>query len=115
MLVDTSVWIDHLRYGNPALSAMLEEGEVRCHPFVIGELACGNLKNREEILVLLKALPQAGTATHEEALALVQQKRLMGRGLGWVDIHLLASALLTSVPLWSLDRPLAAAGRELGL
>ena len=114
MLVDTSIWIDHLRSASPSLMRELEEGVVRCHPFVIGELACGNLRRREEILSLLEALPSVEAATHEEVLSLVDARRLMGRGLGWVDVHLLASALLSGVPLWTGDRRLAEAARELG-
>jgi predicted nucleic acid-binding protein len=115
MLVDTSVWIDHLRHGNPALASALEAGEVWCHPFVQGELACGNLRNRTEILSLLDALPQAPLTTHAEALSLVEKRRLMGTGLGWVDIHLLGSALLAVIPLWTLDRQLADAARNVGI
>jgi predicted nucleic acid-binding protein len=115
MLVDTSVWIDHLRSGNPSLVAALENTEVWCHPFVQGELACGNLVNREEILSLLEALPQAPMTTHHEALALVKGRKLHGKGLGWIDIHLLGSALLAGIPLWTLDRPLAEAAGQLGI
>jgi predicted nucleic acid-binding protein len=115
MLVDTSVWVDHLREGNPTLAAALEEREVWCHPFVQGELACGNLRNRDEILSLLSALPQPPLTTHAEALALVEERSLMGSGLGWVDIHLLGSALLVGIPLWTLDRQLADAAIRLGV
>ena len=83
MLVDTSVWVDHFRRGNAALTERLNRGEVRSHPFVTGELSCGNLRRRKEILTLLKALPQAMLAGHEETLAFVEAKRLMGRGNGW--------------------------------
>lgn len=113
MLVDTSVWIDHLRHGNPALISALEAGEVWSHPFVQGELACGNLQNRREILSLLDALQQAPTVTHEEALALLKNRELVGRGLGWVDIHLLGSSLLAGIPLWTLDNRLAKAAKRL--
>jgi len=115
MLVDTSVWIDHFRRGNASLVSALESAEVWCHPFVLGELACGSLQNREEILSLLAALPQAPVATEEEALKLLEMKHLMGKGLGWIDIHLLGSALLAGIPLWTLDRPLQAAAIELGV
>ncbi len=115
MLVDTSVWIDHLRHGNPSLASALEMADVWCHPFIQGELACGNLRNREEILSLLHALPQAPETTHAETLALVERRSLMGTGLGWVDIHLLGSALLVGIPLWTLDRRLADAARQLGI
>lgn len=115
MLIDTSVWIDHFRRGNDTLISALEGGEVWCHPFVRGELACGNLRNRREILSLLKALPQAPTATDTEVLALVETRSLMGVGLGWVDVHLLGSALLAGVPLWTLDRSLSEAASRLGV
>ena len=115
MLVDTSVWIDHLRRGNRSLTAALVEAEVWCHPFVQGELACGELRNREEILSLLGALPKAPVITHEEALHLVEERGLMGVGLGWVDIHLLGSALLAGIPLWTLDRRLGGAAKRLGI
>ena len=111
-LVDTSVWVDHLRHGNRRLGALLDEGHVCCHRFVVGELACGTLRNREEVLGLLTALPATPMAEHEEVLALINHRRLAGRGLGWVDMHLLASALLAPCALWTLDRALAAAAAE---
>ena len=114
MLVDTSVWIDHLRRGNAKLARHLERGEIWCHPFVIGELACGNLKRRTEVLSFLRALPQVLLARNEEVLGLIDSKRLMGRGLGWIDVHLLASALLSRTSLWTLDKRLAARARALG-
>jgi hypothetical protein len=112
-LVDTSVWVDHLRRGNATLASRLHKGEVECHPFVIGELACGNLRRRAELLSLLDALPRVPQAGHDEVLAFVASKHLMGRGLGWVDVHLLASALLGRTSLWTLDRRLAAQARVL--
>jgi len=115
MLVDTSVWIDHFRRGNAVLAERLTRGEVRSHPFVTGELSCGNLRRRKEILSLLAALPQAMLAGHEETLAFVEANRLMGRGIGWVDVHLLASARLTGIPLWTLDRRLNEVAGSLGL
>ena len=114
MLVDTSVWVDHLRRGNAILAPHLGRAEVWCHPFVIGELACGRLKNRREVLALLTALPQVRQADHDEVLAFVESNGLGGSGIGWVDAHLLASAMLTSVPLWTLDRRLASMARALG-
>lgn len=113
MLVDTSVWIDHFRKGNAELGEALELGEVLCHPFVIGELACGNLARRHEVLGWLAALPQAPEATDAEVLVLVESQRLMGRGLGWVDVHLLASVRLAKTELWTLDKRLSAAARDL--
>ena len=84
ILVDTSVWIQHLRQGNDQLAAMLEAGEVLCHPFVIGELACGMLRNRDELLELLTALPATPVAEHAEVLSLLSERGLAGRGLGWI-------------------------------
>ncbi len=115
ILVDTSVWIDHLRHGNRGLVAALEDEEVATHPFVLGELACGHLKHRAEILGLLHNLPEVLRAEDEEALGFLDAHRLWGRGVGWVDVHLLASARLSRVRLWTLDRTLAAVAQELGI
>ncbi len=115
-LVDTSVWVEHLRSGNAALADELEAGSVLAHPFVIGELACGNLKNRREVLDLLGRLPSAPTATHAEALSFLERRALMGRGIGFIDVHLLAStALGAPARLWTLDRHLAAIATELNV
>jgi predicted nucleic acid-binding protein len=115
VLVDTSIWVSHLRKGNARLRALLENAEVICHPFIIGELACGNLRNRTEILSSLRALPAAVVAKDEEVLRFIESHRLMGRGLGLIDMHLLASALLTRVPLWTADKRLRAASTGLNL
>jgi len=115
ILVDTSVWVDHFRTGNPTLRRMLEGGTVACHPFIIGELACGNLRRRSEILEHLETLPPVSVAQHTEVLALIERRNLMGRGLGWVDVHLLASALLSDAALWTLDRSLLSAVHAIGL
>ncbi len=112
VLVDTSVWVSHLRQTNDALVNLLNNAEVVCHPFVIGELACGNLKNREAIISLMEALPTAYEAEHEEVLSFIESLKLMGKGLGYVDVHLLASALLTEVTLWTLDKKLDKAAEE---
>ena len=106
VLVDTSVWIDHLRNGNSYLQELLDSDEVACHPFIIGELACGNLKNRAEILNLLKFLPQINQAGHDEVMYFIETNRLMGRGLGYVDMNLLAYAVLADSLLWTLDKKL---------
>lgn len=106
VVVDTSVWVSHFRNSSVQLQKLLLDREVLCHPFIIGELACGRLHNRKEILSLLQNLPQAQTAEHEEILALIEYKKLFGLGIGLVDIHLLASALLTKVALWTLDKRL---------
>lgn len=115
ILVDTSIWITHLRDGDDQLAALLKKSTVCCHPFVIGELACGNLKNRTEILSLLRALPSAEIVNHEEVLILIDNNNLMEKGLGYVDVHLLGSALLSDVALWTVDRRLAKAASELGV
>ncbi len=114
VLVDTSVWIAHFKKGNRRLAELLSNGEVACHPFIIGELACGKMKNRAEILSLMEALPDARMAENEEVLLFIEKHRLMGMGIGLVDVHLLASALLTGVPLWTYDRQLQAAAKKLG-
>ena len=115
MLADTSVWIQHFRRGEPALAHRLSEGLVLMHPFVSGELACGKLRNRAAILSDLRALPPAKRASDIEVLQLVEDRRLWGRGLGWVDMHLLASALLSHCGFWTLDKRLGEAAAELGL
>lgn len=115
ILVDTSVWIDHLRRGNARLAALLDAGQVVSHPFVIGELACGTLHRRSVVLALLARLPVSTTATHAEALALIETRRLMGRGLGYVDVHLLAATALDDARLWTADKRLDGAARVLGV
>ena len=115
ILVDTSIWVAHFRTGNSHLETLLNNGEVVCHPFVVGELACGNMKNRKEILSLLQALPMAEMAGHHEVLYFIEHNQLMGKGLGYIDVHLLASVLLTKIPLWTSDKKLKAASAELNL
>ena len=115
ILVDTSVWIDHLRWGSPRLVQLLEAEQVLCHPFIVGGLACGNLRHRTEVISLLSELPVATIAMHEEALTFLEARRLKGRGLGYVDLHLLASSSLDRVALWTLDKPLALIAASLGL
>ena len=114
-LADTSVWVDHLRRDRHRLAALLKESRVLCHPFVAGELACGSLANRDRFLRLLGALPRAIVAEHEEVMRLVHDRRIHGRGLGWVDTHLLASSLLEGCALWTLDKRLEAVATELGV
>ena len=115
ILVDTSVWIDHFRVGSPALAGLLEHREVLTHPFVVGELACGSLRNRGEIFSLLRALPAAPEVEHAEVLEFVERYRLHGRGIGWVDAHLLASARLSGSGVWTLDTCLRRVARSLKL
>jgi len=109
VLVDTSVWISHLRDGNAELANLLNDGRVVCHPLIVGELACGNLKDRADILAFLQLLPMSIEAEHEEVLSLIENNRLMGKGMGYVDVHLMTSAVLTGVSVWTLDKQLAQA------
>jgi len=113
VLVDTSIWIDHFRRTSTGLVALLENGRVRAHPFVIGELACGSLTRRSEVLALLDLLPKATVASDDEVRLLLESQRLWARGLGWVDVHLLASTRLDKTALWTRDRSLMTAATEL--
>jgi predicted nucleic acid-binding protein len=113
VLVDTSVWIDHLRRRSERLAALLEDGLVACHPFVVGELACGRLARRGEVLALLQRLPTLPPVSHDEALRLVDAQDLAGSGLGWVDVHLLAAARIAGAGLWTADRRLERVAAEL--
>ena len=116
ILVDTSVWIDHLRSGDEQLADLLNRSQVVIHPFVIGELACGNLRQRDEVLRLLNDLPQAAVASQEEVLHLIEHKKLMGLGIGFIDAHLLASAALTDMAeIWTRDKRLQGVAQTLGL
>jgi predicted nucleic acid-binding protein len=113
VLVDTSVWVSHFRETHDGLVELLNNGEAVCHPFIIGELACGNLKSRKSVISLLEALPMAFLVEHEEVLAFIEARNVMGKGLGYVDVHLLAAALLSGVSLWTLDKKLDKAAEEL--
>jgi predicted nucleic acid-binding protein len=116
ILVDTSIWIDHLRSGDPGLAALLLDGQVLGHPWVTGELALGQLSRRSDILGLLKNLPQATIATESEVLHLVDERHLYGTGIGYVDADLLAATLLTAgARLWTRDKRLAASAVRLGI
>jgi predicted nucleic acid-binding protein len=116
ILVDTSVWIDHLRIGDPKLTTLLQDAQVLTHPWVIGELALGQLSRRSEILGLLNNLPLATVATEAEVMILIETQRLFGLGIGYVDAHLLAATLLTTdASLWTRDKRLAAASTDLGI
>ena len=106
ILVDTSVWIDHFRNGNTEVEELLIGNEVMIHPFIIGELACGSIKNRNEILGLLNELPHAVVADHQEVLKLIEERKLYGKGIGLIDAHLIASALISKVGLLTMDKPL---------
>ena len=113
VLVDTSVWVSHFRKAHAGLVSLLNDGEVACHPFIVGELACGNLRNRTTILTLLQALPMTLLVEHEEVLAFIDNHDLMTKGLGYIDLHLLASAVLSGLPLWTLDKKLEKAAEVL--
>lgn len=115
ILVDTSVWVDHFRSGVRGLVRALEEDSVLVHPFVLGELALSGLTRREEILGLLGALPEATSASHDDALRAARERRLDGRGVGWVDAHLFASALLSNAALWTNDRRLRGVCADAGI
>jgi len=116
ILVDTSVWIEHFRVGEPRLATLLRNGQALTHPWVTGELALGRLSRRSEILGLLNNLPRANTATGGEVLELVEQRHLVGLGIGYVDAHLLAATLLTAgAGLWTRDKRLASIASGLGL
>lgn len=115
VLVDTSLWVEHLRHGHRDLASSLQKAEVVCHRFVIGELACGFIRNRHEVLSLLRSLPLAVEADHDEAMDFLERNHLMGKGLGLIDIHLMASALLSGMPLWTLDNKLRREASRLGI
>jgi predicted nucleic acid-binding protein len=115
ILVDTTIWIDHLRSGDPVLARLLDDIQVLIHPHVIGELALGGLRRRQMFLNALQRLPHASEATNPEVLHFVESNRLAGLGIGWIDAHLLASARLSSATLWTRDARLHKAASGLGL
>ena len=115
VLVDTSIWVAHLRQGSRRLEKLLMDAEVMCHSLVIGELACGNLKNRNEIISLLQSLPMAPTIEFDEFLFFIDRNQIMGKGIGLVDVHILASAQLTGVPFWTADKRLKSVADQLEL
>ncbi len=115
ILVDTSVWIDHLRHPERRLVHLLESGTVLTHPLVIEEIACGHLRDRLEITTLLHALPSAPVVTHTEVLELISNKTLYGVGLGAIDVHIIASAMLAQVKIWSRDKALIRESTRLNL
>ena len=115
ILVDTSVWIDHLRNDSPALSALLDQNQVVIHPLVLGELACGNLQNRIQLLRLWQSLDSLAEVNHKETLYFIESNQLMGKGVGYIDVQLLASVTInTDTKLWTKDKRLAAIAIELG-
>jgi predicted nucleic acid-binding protein len=115
ILVDTSVWVDHLRRGDAELAALLERGQVLMHPFVVGEIACGSLADRHLTLELLQQLPMAAVAEPDEAVGFIELRELHGKGIGYIDVHLLAStALSAGSTLWTRDKRLRDAAEALG-
>jgi predicted nucleic acid-binding protein len=115
ILVDTSIWIDHLRDPNSRLIGLLEAELVSIHPWVVGELACGNLAHREQTLYLLRSLPQVAMASDDEVLGFIENHGIAGKGVGYLDMHLLASAALGSLKIWTRDRRLNEVAALLGL
>jgi predicted nucleic acid-binding protein len=116
ILVDSSVWIDHLRHSDPVLGDLLNRGQVLGHPVVVGEVALGSLRQRAAIVSALRALPLPVLAEHDEVLAMIKARTLHGRGIGFVDAHLLASVLLSpGSRLWTRDRRLSDVSRDWGL
>ncbi|NKB76680.1 MAG: PIN domain-containing protein [Gammaproteobacteria bacterium] len=115
ILVDTSIWIDHFRNGDTNLITLLQGRQVLVHPFIIGELACGNLTNRVEILSMLSRLPQTKLPGNDEVLYLIEENSLMGKGIGFIDAHLIAATRLTQTALiWTRDKRLSKAASSLG-
>ncbi len=115
VLVDTSVWIDHFRRTNRTLTSLLESDAVVIHPFVLGELACGNLSNRKEIIALLHALPCIAKVEDDELLLFIERHRLMGRGIGFIDVHILASCCIDSCLVWTRDKRLQVVAKEMNI
>lgn len=116
ILVDTSIWIDHLRSGNATLARLLDTSTVLAHPWVTGEVALGNLGHRDEVIGLLRGLPQAIVADNDEVLRLIEQNVLHGAGIGYIDAQLLAATRLTpDTALWTRDKRLAAVTERLAL
>ena len=116
ILADTSVWIDHLRSENGELADLLSSNEMLIHPMVIGELACGNIRNRANVLNRLGRLPMATVVSENDVLSFIEDYQLMGRGIDYVDVHLLASTWMTDfAQLWTRDRRLMTAATDLNI
>jgi predicted nucleic acid-binding protein len=115
ILVDTSVWIDHFRRNLPPLVTALEQGAVMVHPFVVGELAIGHLKHRDETIALLNELPALPVSDHPLVLEFVSRHELAATGIGWIDVHLLSASSAGGVPLWTHDRALRRHAARLAL
>ncbi|MDY7030301.1 MAG: PIN domain-containing protein [Thermodesulfobacteriota bacterium] len=115
ILVDTSVWIKHLRESDKNLIRLLEQGLVACHPFIIGELACESIKNRYEIISLLNDLPSTDMLDHHDIMEFIEYRNIMNKGIGYVDAHLLGSALISETPLWTFDNALKKIANQLSI
>jgi predicted nucleic acid-binding protein len=115
ILVDTSVWVDHFHQSDEYLKELLLSNQVCIHPFILGELSCGNIRNRKEVLSLLRTLKSIDLVLDEEVFILIEERKLFGKGLGFIDIHLLASALIHQVPIWTRDKSLRLVAGQLDI
>ena len=115
ILVDTSVWIDHFHHSDEDLKELLLSNQVFIHPFILGKLSCGNISNRNEVLSLLGTLRSNDPVLDEEVFILIEDRKLFGKGLGFIDVHLLASALIHHVPIWTRDKSLLKVATELNI
>ena len=115
ILVDTSVWIDHFHHSDEDLRELLLSNQVCIHPYILGELSCGNISNRKEVLSLLRTLRRIDLVLDEEVFTLMEQRNLYGKGLGFIDIHLLASAMIHHLPIWTRDKSLRLVAGQLGI
>jgi hypothetical protein len=115
ILADTSVWIDHFHHTDEGLKDLLLSNQVCIHPFILGELSCGNIRNRKEVLSLLRTIKSIDLVLDEEVFILIEERNLFGRGLGFTDIHLLASALIHHVPIWTRDKSLKLVAEQLAI
>ena len=113
--MDTSVWIDHFHHSDEDLKVLLLSNQVCIHPYILGELSCGNISNRKEVLSLLRTLRSIDLVLDEEVFILIEERKLFGQGLGFIDIHLLASAMIHQVPIWTRDKSLKRVAVELGI
>jgi predicted nucleic acid-binding protein len=115
VLIDSSVWIDHFRRTEVHLVDLLRENRVLVHPMIVGELACGSLRQRDEVLSLLQLLPLTESPSQDEVLHFIEKRRLFGQGVGWVDVNLLASCVLSGATLWTNDKSLRKIAQALNL
>ena len=115
ILIDTSVWIKHLRESDKNLVRLLEQGLVASHPFIIGEIACGGIKNRYEIISLLNDLPSTDILDHYDIMEFIEYRKIMDKGICYIDVHLLGSALVSETPLWTFDKALKKVANQLSI